>query len=206
LLELGSNYPEEIPYEDRQQTAYFESHDDSPQWWHVTPYNEKTNTCELETVERNCLYTMDAWVLAWMARELGLTSDAVALEREHGEMAKRINELLWDEHKQCYFNRRWTPENGVFFNPQMAPDIFMSLLGKVAPEERTGEIRRRVDPSDDQQRRSSVPETALLARQSLGSHQLARLSGIPALRMGRRGEDAGGGQCKDVPAPLAGAW
>jgi Trehalase len=142
LLELGSNYPEEIPYEDRQQTAYFESHDDSPQWWHVTPYNEKTNTCELETVERNCLYTMDAWVLAWMARELGLTSDALALEREHAEMAKRINELLWDEHKQCYFNRRWAPQNGTFFNPHMAPDIFMSLLGKVAPEDRTAALKK----------------------------------------------------------------
>jgi hypothetical protein len=85
---------------------------------------------------------MDAWVLAWMARELGLTSDALALEREHAEMAKRINELLWDEHKQCYFNRRWAPQNGTFFNPHMAPDIFMSLLGKVAPEDRTAALKK----------------------------------------------------------------
>ena len=142
LLELGSNYPEEIPYEDRQQTAYFESHDDSPEWWHVAPYNEKTNTCELETVERNCLYTMDAWVLAWMARELGIEKDAQLLEDEHAEMAKRINDLLWDDRQQCYFNRRWTAENGSFFNPHMAPDIFMSLLGKVLPEDRAGAIKK----------------------------------------------------------------
>jgi hypothetical protein len=148
LLELGSNYPEEIPYEDRQQTAYFESHDDSPEWWHVTPYNQKTNTCELDTVERNCLYTMDAWVLAWIARELGRTSEAEALEREHTAMAGRINSLLWNPEGGCYFNRRWSQKNGSWFNPQMAPDIFLSLLGRVASPDRA-EILRKIfyDPN-----------------------------------------------------------
>jgi len=141
LLELGSNYPAEIPYQDRQQTAYFESHDDSPQWWHVAPYNETTNTCELETVERNCLYAMDAWVLAWMARELGRAQDAEELDREHASMAGRINDLLWDQRRQCYFNRRWSPRDGNWFNPQMAPDIFLSLLGKVAPKERAEALK-----------------------------------------------------------------
>jgi hypothetical protein len=142
LLELGSNYPEEIPYADRQQVAYFESHDDSPQWWHVAPYNEKTNTCELATVERNCLYAMDAWVLAWMARELGRPVEAAGLDREHAAMAQRINRLLWNPAGNCYFNRRWTMKDGSWFNPQMAPDIFFSLLGKVAPTDRAETLRK----------------------------------------------------------------
>ncbi len=142
LLELGSNYPEEIPYADRQQVAYFESHDDSPEWWHVAKYNEKTNTIELDTVERNCLYTMDAWVLAWIARELGRHAEAAALEREHGIMSERINRLLWDPEKNCYFNRRWTPVDGNWFMPQMAPDIFFSLLGKVATPDRAEYLRK----------------------------------------------------------------
>jgi hypothetical protein len=142
LLELGSNYPWEIPYEDRQQVAYFESHDDSPQWWHVAPYNEKTNTIELDTVERNCMYSMDAYVLAWMARELGRTQEAVELEREHAVMAERINRLLWDESRNLYANRRWAPKDGNWFMPQMAPDIFLSLLGRVAPQDRAEMIRK----------------------------------------------------------------
>ena len=142
LLELGSNYPEEIPYEDRQQIAYFESHDDSPQWWHVAPYNEKTNTCELATVERNCLFAMDAWILAWTARELGRPAEAAELEREHVAMAQRINSLLWNPASNCYFNRRWAPKNDSWFNPQMAPDIFFSLLGKVASPDRSELLRR----------------------------------------------------------------
>jgi hypothetical protein len=142
LLELGSNYPEEIPYQDRQQVAYFESHDDSPEWWHVAAYNEKTNTCDLATVERNCLYAMDAWVLAWIARELSRPADAVKLEREHNAAAQRINSLLWNPEGNCYFNRRWAPKDGSWFNPQMAPDIFFSLLGKVAPPDRAEALRK----------------------------------------------------------------
>ena len=142
LLELGSNYPWEIPYEDRQQTAYFESHDDSPQWWHVAPYNEKTNTIELDTVERNCMYSMDTHVLAWMARELGKTEDAVALDREHAIMTKRINDQLWNSSLNTYANRWWQEKEGSWFNPHMAPDIFLSLLGKVAPNDRAEQIRK----------------------------------------------------------------
>ncbi len=142
LLELGSNYPDEIPYADRQQVAYFESHDDSPEWWHVARYNEKTQTCELDTVERNCLYALDAWVLAWMARELGRPLEAAKLEREHLAMAERINRLMWDPAKHCYFNRRWVPQNGSWFNPQMAPDIFFSLLGRVASQDHYAGLRK----------------------------------------------------------------
>ncbi len=132
LLELGSNYPEEIPYEDRQQVAYYESYDDSPQWWHVARYNEETGTLEQDTVERNCLYAMDCWILAWMARQLGRTAEAAALEAEHRRMQSTINRLLWDPARSCYFNRRWQPVDDNWFFPQMSPDIFMSLLGRVA--------------------------------------------------------------------------
>jgi hypothetical protein len=142
LLELGANYPVEIPYESRQQTAYYESHDDSPQWWHVAPYNEKTNTIELDTVERNCLYAMDAYVLSWMARELGRMHEALELEREHVTMAERINRLLWDSSRNTYANRRWAPQEGNWFMPQMAPDIFFSLVSRVAPQERAESLRK----------------------------------------------------------------
>jgi hypothetical protein len=142
LLELGSNYPEEIPYEDRQQTAYFESYDDSPEWWHVAHYNEKAGTLEQDTVERNCLYAMDCWVLAWLARELGKADDAEALLAEHTRMADNINRLLWDPSKGCYFNRHWDNYPGEPFFPQMSPDIFMSLLGKVARPEQAEAVRK----------------------------------------------------------------
>ncbi len=142
LLELGSNYPEEIPYEDRQQVAYYESYDDSPEWWHVARYNEKTGTLEQDTVERNCLYAMDCWILAWMASLLGRAQEAAALTAEHNKMMGVINRLLWDPARQCYYNRRWQEINGEVFFPQMAPDIFLSLLGKVADPPRAEAVRK----------------------------------------------------------------
>lgn len=142
LLELGSNYPEEISYADRQQVAYFESYDDSPQWWHVAKYNEQTGTLEQDTVERNCLYAMDCWILAWLARQLGRVQEAAALEAEHLRMATTINRLLWDPRRQCYFNRHWDNHPGDPFFPHVSPDIFMSLLGKVATSEQAAALRK----------------------------------------------------------------
>jgi hypothetical protein len=145
-LELGSNYPEEIPYEDRQQTAYFESHDDSPEWWHVAPYNEKTNTCELETVERNCLYPMDAWVLAWMAHELGIEKDAQHLDDERGKWP-RINDLLWDDRQQCcHFNRRWTAERMAVSSIHTRPRHFCHVAAGEGIARRPGGGRSRSIP------------------------------------------------------------
>lgn len=141
LLELGSNYPEEIPLPDREQVAYFESYDDSPQWWRVARYNERTGTLEQDTVERNCLFAMDCWILAWMAKELGRTVDAQSLEAEHNKMAAAINRMLWDPGRQCYFNRRWNPEAGDPFFPHISPDIFFSMLGKVASAEQSESLR-----------------------------------------------------------------
>ncbi len=145
LLELGSNYPDEIPYAARQQVAYYESYDDSPQWWHVARYNEKTGTLEQDPVERNCLYAMDCWILAWMARKLGRTAEAAALEVEHKKMAATINRLLWDDRRRCYYNRRWQADEDGWFFPQMSPDIFLSLLGKAANTEQSNDLKKVFD-------------------------------------------------------------
>lgn len=143
LLELGANYPEEIDDIYRQQVASFESHDDSPQWQKHVRYNPQTQTLEIDTVERNCLYALDAWVLAWMAQQLGYADDAKALTAEHAEMAQRINTLLWVEGDGCYFNRAWAPlANGKMHYPHQGPDIFLSLLGKVAGARQAESLRK----------------------------------------------------------------
>ncbi len=97
-------------------------------------YNKATHPYELETVERNCLYTTDAWLLAWMARELGRPRDAQELERGQAAMAGRINQLLWDERRRCYFNRRWAPQDGNCFESALARDIFLSHARPGRPE------------------------------------------------------------------------
>lgn len=142
LLELGANYPEEIPVVDREQVAYYESYDDSPQWWRVARFNEATGTIEQDTVERNMLYAMDCWILAWMAERLGRLQESAELRREHAQMRTRINALMWDAARGCYFNRRWKESDGSPFFPHIAPDVYYSLLAKVAGPEQAEPIRR----------------------------------------------------------------
>jgi hypothetical protein len=52
-----------------------------------------------------------------------------------------INRLLWDPSRQCYFNRRWQPIDGNWFFPHLSPDVFFSLLGKVAAPEQATALR-----------------------------------------------------------------
>lgn len=77
-----------------------------------------------------------------MAEQLGRTGEARALRREHEQMKGRINRLLWDSERQCYFNRPWKPKDGKVFMPQVSPDIFFALLGKVADQEHATALRR----------------------------------------------------------------
>jgi hypothetical protein len=148
LLELGCNYPAEIPAKFLRDRACFESHDDSPQWHDGVPYNPVTQTLELDTVERNCTYACDCWVLAWLADLLGEASDARALRAEHQRIAARINEMLWCPRRSVYLNRPWHSGSEDPFRPQVAPDVFLSLLGRVAPPERAQALRRLFhDPS-----------------------------------------------------------
>jgi glycogen debranching enzyme len=118
-----------------------ESYDNSPQWIGA-PYNEKTGTLEIDVVERNCLYAMDCWALAWLARRLGREQEASSLDAEHQKMTAAINRLLWDGERQCYFNRRWQPAENDWFFPHVAPDVFFSLLGRVAGPAQTEALRK----------------------------------------------------------------
>jgi hypothetical protein len=141
LLELGCNYPQEIPYEDLLQNSYFEASDDSPQWKGVTRYNLQTQTLEQDTVERNCLYAMDASMLSWMAKQLGRAQEAAQLSAEHETMRARINAMLWDPRRACYLNRRWEPREGDWFFPQIASDVFLALPSRVPGSEQEAGLR-----------------------------------------------------------------
>jgi hypothetical protein len=46
--------------------------------------------------------------LAEVSRTLGMEERARAMEAEADELSRRINELMWSEEKQFYFDLRWT--------------------------------------------------------------------------------------------------
>ena len=140
------------PYVAKAQYAYFETYDDSPQWTDgvffktvrglrdvteadvtdVAKYQDATHTANLYTLERCCLYAVDAECLAKMARELGLEEEAAAHEADRRRMCEMINTRMWDEADGCYYNLHF---DGTL-RRVMTPDSFMPLMTGTVPPER----------------------------------------------------------------------
>ena len=146
---LGRITREEIPYGDRQQVAYYESYDDSPQWWHVAGITRKQAPSN----------RTPSSATAFTPRLLGVGLDGSGIGQ--AEVAaltpnicacRNINRLLWDPADSATTIATGTITRARS-SPKRSPDIFFSLLGKVAgPEQvealrsssRPREIRRRV--------------------------------------------------------------
>jgi len=101
--------------------------DDSPMF-DEAEYIERTCTLNMETVCINSYYALDAEMLSFIAGELGRNEEKLVFLRERDEMARRINEMLWDEKDGIYKNRLW---NGKLSNV-LTPMNFYPLLAGVA--------------------------------------------------------------------------
>lgn len=145
------------PYVAKAQYAYFETYDDSPQWTdgvffktvkgltNVTErdvtdrakYLSGKNTVNMYTLERCCLYALDAECLALIADQLGKPEDAVRYRAEHQAMAKRVNERMWDEADGCYYNLSF---DGTL-SRVLTPDCFMPIMAGIAPADRAERLK-----------------------------------------------------------------
>ena len=215
LLELGSNYPEEIPYEDRQQVAYYESYDDSPEWWHVARYNEKTGTLEQDTVERNCLYAMDCWILAWMARLLGRTAGGGRTRcraQEDGAQPStaccgiRAAAVLLQPPLAGCRRRILLPADGAGHLHVAARKSGGPAACRVDAQDlpRSQEIRGRVDTAYDQPRRSrNIPKQDYWRGKVWGPVNWLVYQGLKIYDWDRRGAATGGVERQNVPEAVA---
>ena len=139
------------PYVAKAQYAYFETYDDSPQWTDgvffktvkgmqnvteadvtdIAKYQMNTHTANLYTLERCCLYAVQAECLAKIARELGCPDEALGFDEDYRRMKALVNESMWDEEDGCYYN--------LHFDGQLrkvkSPDCFMPMMAGIASEE-----------------------------------------------------------------------
>ncbi len=100
LLEWGSETGD-------LQNAKFESGlDDSPMFDTGTMSGPHMT---LDSVDLNALWAMDAEYLAKIAKVLGENDVASKLTDDHVQIAKRINEGLWNSAAHTYCYRYWTP-------------------------------------------------------------------------------------------------
>jgi hypothetical protein len=113
------------------QAAKWESGLDNSPMFDDVPFNEQTNTLELDDIALSSYYAMDAEALAAIAACVGKEREAARYRREYEVMQRRINELLWDEERGIYCNRHWDDR----LSDRWSPTSFFPLIAGVAPRE-----------------------------------------------------------------------
>jgi putative isomerase len=90
----------------------------------------------LDAVDLNSLWSMDAEYLAHMAEALGLTKDARELRAEQAQVNRRMNQILWNEDLGVYCHRLWNKDGSPgAFETRLSPMNFYPLICG-APDER----------------------------------------------------------------------
>ena len=94
----------------------------------------------VDAVDLNSLWAMDAEYLAAIATALGKTDDATRFAADHDKMATLINDLLWNDQLGMYCSRPWNPVNGNVFLTRMTPMNFYPLIAGVPDATRAASI------------------------------------------------------------------
>ena len=99
------------------------------QWSRCGEDDAQTN----EGVDLNCYILMEYRAMALIAKKLGLKDDAAAFKRTEKALAKTINEVLWDEEDQFYYDRN--ERTGEFVKVQSVA-AFIPLWAGIVPKDR----------------------------------------------------------------------
>ncbi len=108
--------------------------------WDDATFNRRAGTLNMNCIDLNALYTLDAWCLAQMARILELQEDSEAYLAEYREMKELVNTKLWNEKDGFYYDRYW---NGRFSKTKAASN-FLPLLARIPEKERALRMLRHL--------------------------------------------------------------
>lgn len=128
-----------------KQRAMWESGQDDLPNWDEAGFDETTGTLTMNCLDLNCLYALDAWSLAQIARFLQEAQAYEEYMKEYNQMRDLINRHLWNESEGFYFDRLW---NGQF-SQRKAASNFYPLLARIPDEDRALKmVRRLLNPKE----------------------------------------------------------
>jgi len=110
---------------DLQNAKYESGLDDSPMFDDGTMSGPNMT---LDSTDLSALWAMDADYLARIADAIGRSQDAKALRKDRSDMARRIDEKLWNESMNAYCYRYWTPKQ-----PSEPVDVHATLSADRQP-------------------------------------------------------------------------
>ena len=98
------------------------------------------NNMNVDAVDLNSLWAMDAEYLVDIATALGKTADAVRFQADHDKMASLIDDQLWNDALGIYCSRPWEPVNGEVFLTRLTPMNFYPLIAGVPDATRAAAV------------------------------------------------------------------
>ena len=130
LLEWGSDRGSTTSVGGRGhlQAAKWESGMDDSPLWDEAVYDPHTYTLNLDSVDLNSLYALDAECLSKIALILGKDDDARKLDADYDRMKQNVRAKLWNENDGIYEDRFWDGH----FSKHLAPANFYPLLAGIA--------------------------------------------------------------------------
>jgi len=109
----------------RKRAMWESGQDDLPNW-DETSFIEHTGTLNMNCLDLNCLYALDAYCLAQIANVLKLNQEYKEYMNEYREMKTLINQRLWNESEGFYYDRYW---NGTFSTQKAASNFYPLIAG-----------------------------------------------------------------------------
>jgi hypothetical protein len=98
------------------------------------------NNMNVDAVDLNSLWAMDAEYLVDIATALGKTADATRFQADHDKMASLIDDQLWNDALGIYCSRPWEPVNGEVFLTRLTPMNFYPLIAGVPNAARAASV------------------------------------------------------------------
>jgi glycogen debranching enzyme len=137
LLEWGSDRdrvaknvpPWEVKATGRQRAAWESGQDDLPNFDNI-PFAEAEGTLKMNCLDLNALYTLDAQLLAHMAKILNKRKDFITFHREYKKMKRLINRQMWKG--DFYYDRLW---DGTYSTHKASSNFYPLLAGIPNPEQ-----------------------------------------------------------------------
>lgn len=152
LLEWGSDaglVAGEVPPWEKEasgkQRAMWESGQDDLPNWDEAGFNDRTGTMEMNCVDLNSLYALDAYCLARLAEFLGQEEDRKKFLEEYERIKKLVNLYLWNEKEGFYFDRHWDGR----FSTRKAASNFFPLVARIPDDKQALKMLRHLLNPDE---------------------------------------------------------
>jgi hypothetical protein len=134
-LVIDSPAPWENSANDHQKAAWESGQDDLPNW-DEAGWDESTETLDLDAVDLNSYLALDDECLSTIAAELGDEGKSRFYHKRYEDLARRMNEALWNDNLGIYVDRFHDGR----FSSRLAASNFLPLLAGVPTQEQAERI------------------------------------------------------------------